>query len=433
MPRDFCTAGPVDAERHYRVPPLERAGLEQIRPMIREQCYFVLYAPRQTGKTTALRALAAQLRGEGVRAVYANVEPAQTARNDVSRGVRTMLACLAGDAGVQGDTVLEREREASWLRGGPDGAIKELLQAWAGADASPAVLFLDEVDALVGDVLVSLLRQIRAGYPNRPGAFPLSVVLCGVRDVKDYRIHTGDGEIITGGSCFNIKDDSLRIGDFDRRRMEALYAQHTADTGQVFTPEALELAWRLTQGQPWLVNALGREVAFRDAGVRDSSQPITAEHVNDAKERLILSRCTHLDQLADKLTEERVRRVVEPILLGEQSLVPIPPDDRLYVRDLGLIRDTPEGWVIANPMYREVLPRELTWSVQQDMKSRFQPHWITPDGRIDGERLIAGFQEFYGENGRGLVRAVQLQGGRRPVAGPGLPATGGKWPGLGPT
>ena len=57
------------------------------------------------------------------------------------------------------------------------------------------------------------------------------------------RLTRPDGEVITGGSAFNIKAESIRLGDFSRSEMEALYAQHTAATGQRFTPEALELAW----------------------------------------------------------------------------------------------------------------------------------------------------------------------------------------------
>ena len=76
---------------------------------------------------------------------------------------------------------------------------------------------LDEVDALIGDTLISLLRQIQAGYAQRPQAFPQSIILCGVRDVRDYRIHTKNQEVITGGRAFNIKAESLRMGSFEEK------------------------------------------------------------------------------------------------------------------------------------------------------------------------------------------------------------------------
>ncbi|HET6387130.1 MAG TPA: ATP-binding protein, partial [Armatimonadota bacterium] len=61
--------------------------------------------------------------------------------------------------------------------------------------------------------------------------------------------------MITGGSAFNIKAKSLRLGDFTRHDVDRLYAQHTQETGQIFGPEAMAQAWDMTQGQPWLVNA----------------------------------------------------------------------------------------------------------------------------------------------------------------------------------
>ncbi len=108
-----------------------------------------------------------------------------------------------------------------------------------------------------------MLRQLRAGYDLRPASFPQSVILCGVRDVRDYRIQsTAENALIAGGSAFNIKAQSLRLGDFSRDQVHALLGQHTEDTEQVFTPDALELIWTQTQGQPWLVNALADETCF---------------------------------------------------------------------------------------------------------------------------------------------------------------------------
>ena len=66
---------------------------------------------------------------------------------------------------------------------------------------------------------------------------------------------------------------------------------------------------------------------------------------------MILRRDTHIDQLAHKLREERVRRVIEPILAGadEQSW---SEEDLLYLRDLELIaQDVGGAPRIANPIY----------------------------------------------------------------------------------
>ena len=215
--------------------------------------------------------------------------------------------------------------------------MREALTRWAQADAKPLVLLIDEIDALIGDSLLSVLRQLRTGYVLRPESFPQSVVLCGVRDVRDYRIHSSSANaIIAGGSAFNIKALSLRLGDFSRDEVIALLAQHTEETGQAFTPDALDTIWTQTRGQPWLVNALADETCFYDGDTADLHRPITSDAIREAQEQLILRRETHLDQLADKLQEDRVRRVVEPLLSGGEERHFIDRDLE-YVRDLGLV------------------------------------------------------------------------------------------------
>jgi hypothetical protein len=272
--------------------------------------------------------------------------------------------------------------------------VTRYLQEWCGTCARPTVLMLDEVDALVGDTLVALLRQLRAGYASRPAQFPQSLILCGVRDLQDYRIQSTQAKgVITGGSAFNVKAKSLRLGNFTREDVAALYAQHTGATGQVFSADALVAAWELTEGQPWLVNALAHEATHEMAENRNRSRPITAGVLNEAAERLIASRATHLDQLTDKLQEERVRRVIAPILANAETVPSVPTDDVQYVEDLGLVTSRPH-LRISNRIYREVIPRELVWTTQVGI-----PHetvwYVRPDGTLDMPKLLAAFQDFF--------------------------------------
>ena len=265
------------------------------------------------------------------------------------------------------------------------------------------MLLLDEVDALIGDTLISLLRQLRAGYTQRPDRFPQTVILCGVRDLRDYRIHaSSEATPITGGSAFNIKAKSLRLGDFNAAEVTTLLGEHTAETGQVFTPEALARVWELTCGQPWLVNALAYEACFELPEGRDRSHPIGVGLIDQAKENLILRRVTHLDQLADKLREPRVRRVIEPMLAGT-ALGEVAEDDRQYLVDLGLLRrSNGGGLVVANPIYREVLPRALAGG-PQDSLPQISPTWLNPDGSLNPERLLAAFIAFWRRHGEPLL------------------------------
>ena len=399
--RFFNTDGPIRADEHYHVPPLERVDLDDLLGLIRDKRYFVLHAPRQTGKTSALLALRDLLNGGGdYRCVYVTVEAAQAARENVGDAMRAILFQLESEeqATLGSDTLADVWPRAL-ERAGALGALRASLARWSMADPRPLVLLIDEIDTLVGDTLLSVLRQLRAGYPDRPGRFPHSVVLCGVRDVRDYRIYsTARKAAVPGGSAFNIKSKSLRLGDFSEAETRALLAQHTAHTGQVFTADAVAAVWMRTAGQPWLVNALCREACFESPEGRDRSRAIAEGAILDAQERLILGRVTHLDDLADKLREDRVRRVVAPMLTGDTNRGSYADRNRdvEYARDLGLLARHDAGR-IANPIYAEVIPRELTWMAQDDVEAE-TAWYVDAAGGLDVDRLLAAFQQFFREN-----------------------------------
>lgn len=400
MQKHFNTAGPVHPEEHYCIDPLTRIDWEEVQHLIELKKFFVLHAPRQTGKTSALFAMLNALNRSGeYLALYINVEAAQSARSDVERGMRTIVGNLVESAALRlKDTRLRAWRDAIWQVHGADGAFKAMLSRWAQESALPLVLMIDEVDALVGDTLISLLRQLREGYIGRPDVpFLHSCILCGVRDVRDYRIHTAHHEIITGGSAFNIKTESLRVGSFNPAEVEALYAQHTAATGQTFDPAIFPELWEDTRGQPWLVNALGYELTWKDKTARDHTTAITLERYRAARERLIQSRASHLDQLADKLREPRVHNVISRILAGASSAVAdLPVDDLQYVEDMGLIQRSPM-LDISNRIYREVIPRELIYTTQY-MLAEQQAWYLTPTRHLDMPKLLRAFQQFFREN-----------------------------------
>ena len=413
--RRFNTEGPVRPDDHYAIPPLERVDVDELLDLIRTKRYFVLRAPRRTGKTSTLIALRDLLnRGAAgsFRYVHIDVEAARMARGDAASGIQAILSTMASRARLLGDDYLDAAWPDMLARAGPDNALRDVLTHWCRADPTPLVLLIDGTDSLVGDTLLSVLRQIRAGYDQRPEGFPQSVVLCGAHELRDYRIRSHAGEVITGGSPFNIVAKSLRLGDFTEAETRALMAQHTEETGQRFSAAALDAVWTQTRGQPWLVNALLAGACFDDKAGRDRSRTIEEEDVYAAREELILSRRTHLDQLAHKLEEERVRRVVEPILSGGEARHQVR--DLEYLRDLGLI-DGGEPPRIANPIYAEVVPRELGYILQSGVD--VQAAWyVDDDGRLNLTKLLAAFRTFFREHsGHWLERFSDY-----PEAGPQL-------------
>jgi len=182
MEKFFNTAGPTIDADHYHIPPLERVDWPEIQSLIGQKRYFSLHAPRQTGKTSTLLAMTRALNIEGRYACgYANIESAQAARNDVDSGVDTICSTMASQIDLYLRTSLQDWYFASGRQMAAKDRLFGLLAHWASTSTLPAVLFLDEVDALVGDTLVSLLRQIRTGYTQRPGAFPQAMILRGAR------------------------------------------------------------------------------------------------------------------------------------------------------------------------------------------------------------------------------------------------------------
>lgn len=406
--RFFNTEGPVNAQYHYCLPPLKRLHLPEVMSLIERHKYFVLHAPRQTGKTTCLLALMTHLNQSGqYRALYINVESGQTSRDNVQAAMQVILSELtAGIRRAFNDASLQQRQEKLLTEVGPHGALNQMLTEWAEASPKPAVLLIDEIDALIGDSLVSVLRQLRAGYHRRPTTFPQSIILCGLRDIQDYRLQAAQTtDPLTAGSPFNIVAKSLRLGDFTADDIAALYQQYTADTSQRFAPEALALVWELTRGQPWLVNALAQQVCFESPAEPNRAQPITPAHIQQAKETLIAQRSTHVRNLTERLRDPRVRAVIEPMLAGA-TLGNVPPADRDYVVDLGLARrELGGGLVMANPIYREIIPRALA-SDPQDSLPHIKPTWLKPDGALDAERLLQAFLVFWRQHGQPLLKAA---------------------------
>ena len=147
------------------------------------------------------------------------------------------------------------------------------------------------------------------------------------------------------------------------------------------------------------MNALGYEVTWENRTARDRSHLITLTDYQQARERLIYSRATHLDQLSDKLREPRVRSVLSAVLASkdEISAGEVNPNDVQYLEDLGLIQTRP-SIRISNRIYREMLPRELTWTTQIMIANQEQSWYVTPEHRLDMAKLLAAFQQFFREH-----------------------------------
>ena len=387
--RFFNTTGPCNPEDHYMLPPEDRLVGSQLHRYIKDKLYWVLHAPRQTGKTTFLQSWAREINagGEAV-ACYVTVERCDR----ISEAEKTMPA------------ICEAIREAAQISGLPIPSnnddshvsmLSSILVDWSQSVApKPLIVLFDEVDVLVDETMVSFLRQLRGGFATRDvGKFPVSIALVGMRDLKDYIIRAKDGKSVNPGSPFNIKADSAMLSNFTKDDVVKLFAQRTKETGQQISREALDYVYEQSGGQPWIVNSLFARATLRILD-GESTETVTLEHIRQAREQMIMARETHLDALAYRLEDPRIRSIIESLISGESNPSLANSEAFRLCMDLGLVtieRGTPQ---IANPIYKEVIARQMTYSVQLAIpKPAWQ--WQKANGELDMDRLLREFQKFW--------------------------------------
>jgi AAA-like domain len=399
VPLSFNTTGPCIPGEHYMLPPERRLG--RVLRLIEDRKYGTLHAGRQTGKTTSLMWLEQHLNASGRwRAVWVDLE---TAREQPDPAAALSIVLKMIDRALRlrhAELARPDAQEIEAALRDPEAALLDYLARLSALDDRPLVLLLDEVDGLVGPAMVSFLTQLRHGYIERSQApFPSSVVLVGQRQVRDYIVGVEGRTALSWlgtTSPFNITAEATTLGPFTEAEVEELLGQHTAATGQRFEPEAAHRIWELGQGHPWLTSALAGQIVGQD--VEDRSIAVTARHVESAKETIILERRSHIDSLVARLREPRVRRILEPMLAGTSLPADLLDDDVSYVLGLGLVRVGRGELQIANPIYREVVPRALTWTQQISMHQPTE-WYVRPDGALDVPKLMTAWQAFWRKDG----------------------------------
>lgn len=391
--KSFNTTGPCRPGMHYMLPPAARLPARDLKRFVEQELYWVLHAPRQTGKTSFLMAWMKELNASAnVVACYVSVEGCQGLENieQSMPAICNAVRKYASDSSVPIPEMPTQEIGAAAM-------LSDIMGRWAARCApKPLVVLFDEVDTLSGQTLISFLRQLRGGFATRGmGRFPTSVALVGMRDLKDYLVTSKDGLPVNPGSPFNIKERSQTLRNFTEEEVQSLLVQHTEVTGQVFDKTAIQSIYRLSMGQPWLVNSLAKECVLNLA---THGEPITADHVEAAKEALIKSRAVHIDSLAERLKDPRVKRVVQPILAGSIDPELAEGDEFRMCLDLGLVTLENGSPAIANPIYREVLIRTLNYGQQLAIPMP-EYRWEKLNDDLDLEALFTEFQKFWRRHG----------------------------------
>ncbi len=398
MKKYFNTTGFCNPQWHYTINPLR--GLEkQIYDLIDNNQYFLIHASRQTGKTTLLHHLANQLNNEGkyIGLVF-SVESAGYKSISVEDANQVFINSLYKSA--ESNLVKEYRPPSKEKYSTSMDTLYSYLSDWSSSVNKQIVLLIDEIDSLHDDVLISVLRQLRNGFQLRPNNFPSSIALIGLRDIREYREKArGEDGSLGSGSPFNIKAESFKLENFNKKEVFGLLQQHTDETNQIFTDEVKEKIYDYTSGQPWLVNALARDIVYR-IYENDFSKEITLKNVEQAKENLIKRRDTHLDSLLDKLKNPRIKPIVEAIVSGENLIYDNFDNDFLYARDLGIINRINGEIKFSNKIYAEIIPRVLNRNLQLNFTKDFGDTiwYLDADGKLNMDSLLQAFQKFYRRN-----------------------------------
>ena len=374
------------------LPPADRLVGAQLHRYIGDKLYWVLHAPRQTGKTTFLQSWMREINsGEEAVACYVSVEDCQKIP-DRQEGMITIYKAVCDFASWGGLPVPLIENRES------EGLLRVTLKKWAELVApKPLIVLFDEVDVLEGETLISFLRQLHGGFASRGvGSFPVSIALVGMRDLKDYITASKGGVAPNPGSTFNIKEDSALLTNFSKEDITHLFAQRTAENGQMITQEALDYVFEQSNGQPWIVNSLFKRATMRILDF-ESVETVELKHIEKAQEQMIMARETHLDALGERLRDPRIRHVVEPLITSEfDPNLGRTNSDVVLAIDLGLVRWTSEtGLTISNPIYAEILTRHLNSGYHDILPPPTSWQWQNANGGIDMDKLLKEFQKFW--------------------------------------
>lgn len=375
--RYFNTSGPNIEGKHYTI---ERTALlERGQQLVRDERYFTIWAPRQTGKSTYFRQLARRLEGKGYKVAHINFENFKTASLEVFLFTLTSHLLEAWDE----DFTQERE-------------IAMVFQLIAKIKDRRLVLIIDEVEGINPEYFGTFLHSIRNAYHSRENHGLKSVILVGVTNIL--------GVVQDNASPFNIADN-LDVPYFTDAEVRELFGQHETETGQRFDPEVTARVSRLTANQPGLVNGFAYQLVTRwpDKPVLEMGDFLVVEdwYVTEAIDK-------NISNIINKAREHRY--FVERLLFTEEK-IPFRINDEAirFLYTQGLLRKGADGnvefWV---PLYRKALFDAFypyTNGEARDIsRTVYQPEYVAPDGSLRLDYLMAGYKEYAKRRGFGAYR-----------------------------
>ena len=280
--KTFGTEGPVSPERNYVVS--RTAELTDFIDRIKQGKYLVIFAPRQTGKTTFFQFALDMLVAENP--TYFPIELNFEAYEGVDPG--DFYANFTED--IREQVVYNFQKRGNT----PSEAFMEFLNTTEIADHLSMLRFfqhlsnllgnqkfvvvIDEFDGIPKTAVRGFLHSLRRIYLTRSvPQCPHSVGIVGIKSIAqlDY-----DRSV----SPFNIHDE-FAVPNFTLEQVRELLGQYTDEVGQAFAPEVIESLHKQTAGQPFLVNRFA-QILTTELDI-PKTDTITMVHFSNAHTRLL--------------------------------------------------------------------------------------------------------------------------------------------------
>ncbi len=414
--RRFGTQGPVNVQEHYVVSRSDE--LTNYLKRVEEGRYVVLFAPRQTGKTTffktALETLAfasepdraiAQTESTSKFAylpiqlnfdVYKNTSVADFYDNlyqDICEEIENLFQqrgeSLPNIFKLLADTRLtDHHAMRRFFR-----HLKRLLTP------QKFVVVIDEFDGIPPDALSDFLHTLRHIYIAGKPRCPHSVGIIGVKSIAQLNY---DRSI----SPFNIQDE-FHLPNFTLEQVQELIGQYTEEVGQSFAPEVIESIHKQTAGQPVLVNRFA-QILTEELEI-PKTEPIAMTHFSTAHAQLLQERNTNIEHLTTNIRRDpRFESMLMRIMERDDGVdFNLHNDVINELATYGVIARGEDGMCeIINPIYLycilqtfKAIINGLEEEYLSEGNSKGFLNYLTPAGHIDMKPLLDNFRDFIGRAG----------------------------------
>ena len=408
--RRFGTQGPVNPEHHYVVARTDE--LTEFIKRIKEGRYIVIFAPRQTGKTTFFYTAMDMLAAEEPTCLpihldfeaYKNLTPADFYSNlteDIREEIENLyhkrdeVPSEALRGFLENTTLTDN---VSMLRGFQ--ALGKILEN------QRVVVFIDEFDNIPQTAAADFLYALRRIYISR--TIPRSPHSLGIVGVKSIEQLNAD----RSASPFNIHDD-FALPNFTLTQVQELFGQYTAEVGQAFAPEVIESIHKQTGGQPFLINRFA-QILTEEMGI-PKTEALTMHHFSDALIQLLDENNTNLTHLTTNIRRNpRAETLLMRIMLHDEG-VPFNLRNEL-VNELAtygiLTRGTDRMCKIANPIYLHCILQAFKPIVNGLERDYFPEdtdgfQYLTDTGQIQMERLLDNFRDFIARAGFRILQVPE--------------------------